>query len=588
MAWPRPADSNILSQRRPGTVGTAAVLRRLAVVLAAAAALSASLAGAGGGPQQVALVVNPDDVDSLTVANYYVAMHGIPSSNVILIPWRPNVQRMSGKAFRDDMLQPVLAAIKQRGLQEQIDTIAYSCGFPYFVDFAKGFDGQSAAPADRAAMSLNAATYLYTMVMESRRDAFALSSNSYFAPTVGGNSPSRAFDATQQWGPGGRPVERGGRRHYLSTLLGVTYGRGNSVDEIVEYLKRAKLADGSSPAGVVYYMRNANVRSRTRHNSFPAVIAALNNLGVAAKLLEGRQPNNRLNIAGLTTGATHVNVLANGGRFVPGALVDNLTSAGGALQIPKNPKPQTPVSQYLREGATGASGTIIEPFAIGAKFPNAFLHVHYARGCSLAEAFYLSVKAPYQLLIVGDPLCRPWAKIPQVELRGVAKGSSISGTVQLEPSATVEGGAGIARFEAYVDGALVASSAPRGDLSFNTEQLASGWRRLRVVAIDDTPIATQGSWTGVVEVNNNVGVVQLSSPGGERLNYGASVELDVRASQPGETTLLHMGREIGRASEGLRQVQIAAEQLGKGPVFIEARQNGPHEIVARPLQIWIE
>ena len=41
------------------------------------------------------------------------------------------------------------------------------------------------------------------------------------------------------------------------------------------------------------------------------------------------------------------------------------------------------------------------------------IQVHYARGCSLAEAFYQSVYAPYQLMIVGDPLCRPWANIPR-------------------------------------------------------------------------------------------------------------------------------------------------------------------------------
>ena len=57
---------------------------------------------------------------------------------------------------------------------------------------------------------------------------------------------------------------------------------------------------------------------------------------------------------------------------------------------------------------------MIEPYSIQAKFPHPGIHVHYCRGASLAEAFYQSVNAPYQLLVVGDPLCQPWATIPQV------------------------------------------------------------------------------------------------------------------------------------------------------------------------------
>ena len=80
---------------------------------------------------------------------------------------------------------------------------------------------------------------------------------------------------------------------------------------------------------------------------------------------------------------------------------------------------QTPLSEFLRYGAAGASGTVTEPYAIAEKFPHPMLQVHYARGCTLAEAFYQSVCGPYQLLIVGDPLCRPWANIPKVTVAGL-------------------------------------------------------------------------------------------------------------------------------------------------------------------------
>jgi hypothetical protein len=273
---------------------------------------------------------------------------------------------------------------------------------------------------------------------------------------------------------------------------------------------------------------------------------------------------------------------------LPGALVDNLTSAGGQLQIPppKNTNPQTAVVQYLREGATGASGTVIEPYAIGAKFPNAFLHVHYARGCSLVEAFYLSVQAPYQLLIVGDPLCQPWAQSPQVKVDGLADSATMTGTVALRPTAAAPGG--VKQFQAYIDGEHVASCQPNGELSIDTTKLANGWRRLRVVAIDDTPIAVQGQWTGLVEIKNEFGVVQITSPQGNRISSSQSLTVDVRASQEGETTVYHLGRKIGAVDQTTGQLRIAVKDCGRGPVLLEARQEGAAITVARPLVVQVD
>ena len=91
------------------------------------------------------------------------------------------------------------------------------------------------------------------------------------------------------------------------------------------------------------------------------------------------------------------------------------------------------------------------------------IQVHYARGCTLAEAFYQSVHGPYQLLIVGDPLCRPWADIPQVSVAGVEPGAVVRGS----PDAQAHRHAGrrsarADRFELFVDGQRVAECKPGG------------------------------------------------------------------------------------------------------------------------------
>ena len=46
-------------------------------------------------------------------------------------------------------------------------------------------------------------------------------------------------------------------------MLAVTSGRGNSVPEVIEYLRRAASADGTQPEGTIYYMQNSD-RRRSR------------------------------------------------------------------------------------------------------------------------------------------------------------------------------------------------------------------------------------------------------------------------------------------------------------------------------------
>ena len=95
------------------------------------------------------------------------------------------------------------------------------------------------------------------------------------------------------------------------------------------------------------------------------------------------------------------------------------------------------------------------------------MQLHYVRGCSLAEAFYQSVSGPYQLLIVGDPLCQPWATIPKITVAGVKPEEKVKGSISLTPS----GPTAVGTFELYVDGRLTARTVPGKPLPLDTTQL---------------------------------------------------------------------------------------------------------------------
>ena len=120
------------------------------------------------------------------------------------------------------------------------------------------------------------------------------------------------------------------------------------------------------------------------------------------------------------------------------------------------------------------------------------IQVHYARGCTLAEAFYQSVHGPYQLLIVGDPLCRPWAKIPQVSVPGVEPGSRGAGQADAQARRHAAR-RGARRSLRVVRRRRARPRCKPGDsLDLSTAKLADGYHELRVVAIGPGPIESQG------------------------------------------------------------------------------------------------
>ena len=108
------------------------------------------MALAGGGPQNVAVLVNSNDPDSLAVANCYVELRQIPATNVIYVPWELDARATTAVKFRDQLMKPALAELEKRGVLPQIDCIAFSSGFPYLVDCARLWPSE-AFPQDVAA-----------------------------------------------------------------------------------------------------------------------------------------------------------------------------------------------------------------------------------------------------------------------------------------------------------------------------------------------------------------------------------------------------------------------------------------------------
>lgn len=548
---------------------------------------SPSTGHAGGGPENVFLLVNSSSIDSMTIANHYIDLRQIPPQNVFYLDWRRSKSQIPAKLFRNEILMPALKEIGKRGLGGQIDYLTYSSNFPWRVLFKGDFPDEEFPRHLSPTASLTGATYLWPFVQEERKELFSLKNNFYYSARRANLTITRAFRASYTWSPDGRRTTREkGIPYLLSTMLGVTDGRGNSVEEIIRYLKYTRDADSTNPKGTIYYVKNDTARSKPRHKDFEAAVADLKLAGVHAVIEEGQFIKNKSQVMGVTSGASHLNIATAGCSITPGALGDNLTSAGGNLVIRKlKGPPQTPVSEFLRFGFSGAVGTVVEPLSIAEKFPSPFVHLHYARGASLAEAYYQSIAGPYQLLIVGDPLCQPWAKPPQIEVDGLAPNQRVSGTIKLDPRQQSDSVVTAKFFELFLDGKRQKKLVPGESYELDTTQLADGYHRLTVVAVDATPLETQGRWSELFLVKNGQQAIELSVDPQTVLRGMKALNVNVASSESGKVSIFHNDRLVAEMDRGNGVALIPIEKLGKGPVTLIAQTGSDPGLRSRPLRV---
>lgn len=292
--------------------------------------------------------------------------------------------------------------------------------------------------------------------------------------------PAVGFRSSVGWKPDGTATTaETAPRYLLSTVLACTTGRGTSVDEALANLRRSVSADGSRPKGTIYFERNGDVRSTTREWAFRNAARKLESLGVRAVIEDGVLPQKRSDVAGAVIGIADFDWPKSESTILPGAIVEHLTSFGGVMTKGAG---QTPLTEFLKQGAAGSSGTVTEPFAIQAKFPSPFIHAHYASGCTLAESFYQSVTGPYQLLIVGDPLCSPWRKPFAIAIESPALDKPLSGEVDFRLKTESPDEITAAEYELYVDGLRVKSAKPTERLTWDTRRHPNAEHTVTILA----------------------------------------------------------------------------------------------------------
>jgi hypothetical protein len=399
-------------------------------------------------------------------------------------------------------------------------------------------------------------------------------------------APTHGFKNNYKWAANGMlNNERGqGNQYFLSTILSVTRNYGINEKQAVEQLQRSIKADGTQPEGTFYFTDTKDVRSTTRKPNFASAVTQLEAMGFETKIVTSGVPVKALDIIGLTCGTPGFNWAASGSQILPGAFCDNLTSFGGMFHRAG----QTKCSQFLRYGAAGSSGTVVEPYAVQAKFPHPMIHVHYARGCSLAEAFYQSVSGPFQTIVVGDALCSPWAIEPVIELTPSSFKKSVNGVLNL--SINVENSpVKVGALLFYIDGRLVQQMPVLSEMKIDTRKLSDGYHELRIVAVANNLVQTTGRVVLPVVVDNNSHSIELQV---KQTEYRDTDDIQVIAKATlGESIeLRHNGRTLMKKSGQNVEFTVPAELLGRGPVRIQAVAMAQEsaEIASNPVELVIQ
>ncbi|MGD1982904.1 MAG: PA14 domain-containing protein [Chromatiaceae bacterium] len=382
-------------------------------------------------------------------------------------------------------------------------------------------------------------------------------------------------------------------QYYLSTFLAYTGVRGNSMPEISHYLSRAAASDGTAPDGTVYLLENRNVRSDTRQPLFPVTVAELSRRGRKASILasgdqgqDGILPVGRDDVMGAVVGAQGFNWEKSQSRLLPGAIAESLTSFGGHFDKAS----QTKLTAFLRHGAAGSSGAVAEPFAFQEKFPVPMLHAYYADGSSLAEAYYQSIQIPYQLIIVGDPLARPFAQFARVGLKAPDPAGPWSGVVRIVPELQPAQDTAIETVELWVDGQYSASVTAGEPIVWDSRQVEDGSHELRLVAIEKGPIETRSVFRTTIAVFNDVNRFEtIAAP--RAVDYEQSIAVSGHAigAQAVELRRGHQLLASADTDDGHWDLTVPAKVLGMGEasVFVRAVFDDGQAVRSVPLPITI-
>ncbi|HEY2952287.1 MAG TPA: TIGR03790 family protein [Verrucomicrobiae bacterium] len=468
---------------------------------------------AGGSGLSIAVVINQSSSNSVELANYFCERRQVPPQNVCRINWAGGRVGWTRAQYESTLRTPLLALLAARQLTNQIDFVVLSMDIPYRVNDSNGINSTTSA-------------LFYGFKPD---DAGALPSCTLPASSFSGYAGSEGI--FRNTSPGSNP------NTFLVTML-----TANSLAQAKHLVDQGVNSDGAFPSQTAFLSKTGDPFRNIRYqNSDNAVFNTRLRGNYSAQRVFEDSFSTRADILGYQTGLEYFSVLTN--AFVPGAMADNLTSFGGFLF---DPTYQTNILEFIRGGAAGAYGTIVEPCAYLEKFPDPQNYFFQARGFAMAECYYQSLTNPYQGVIVAEPLAAPFRLTAGGSWSGLSSNALLSATTNLSLQLT-SGDAShpLQQVDLFVDGLrfqTLTNIAPRQNNVLNVT--LNGRSMNFTVPASATIQSVASGVASLLNASSNKAVTQVSA-----VAHGDRIELQsTNTTRTGAQNSIGVNSSIGSAS----------------------------------------
>lgn len=364
----------------------AVAYRHIAWLLAAASVAPAANAQT---PAQVLVVENRRSATSRRIGDYYIRKRGVPSANLCTIDTAPN-ETIERPVYEKEIEKPIGDFLKQQGLREKILYIVLTSGVPLRIN------GPGDALRSEAASVDSEMTLLYQRLRGAVIPLPGPVNNPFFR---------------QRDTPFGHPLFP----MYLVTRLD-----GYNMADMQALVDRALLARNRGRFVIDLKARETNEGNQWLRTAALLLPPDRVILDESAKVLTGIQ--DVIGYASWGSNDTDRKQRFIHFKWLPGAIATEFVSTDGRTfrEPPANWEigtwgdkqswyagaPQTLTADYIREGATGASGQVFEPYLTFCPRPDFVLPAYYS-GRTLAESFYMGIPGlSWMNVVIGDPLTR--------------------------------------------------------------------------------------------------------------------------------------------------------------------------------------
>lgn len=378
-------------------------LRRLAHLTVVAAALVASRPAEAHDPTAVLVVVNSASPASAQVGEHYIRLRDVPEANVVRLPM-PTTEEVTREQYLRSIENPLARWFTRHAAHDRILFVVLTKGVPLRVAGSTGRQGTVASVDSELAL-------LYRRM-----------TGRPLAP--GGPVPNPYFLGARPSGDA-RPFARADHDLFLVTRLD-----GFTAEDAMALATRGRQAASaaSAPAAGTVALDMKAAVSDPANEWLRAAAARLGEMGMTDRVLletTSAVVRDRRDLLGYYSWGS--NDPSNrerqlGLHFVPGAIAGQFVSSDARTFVEPPPgwspgtwerrqdyyagSPQSLAGDLVRQGVTGVSAQVAEPFLDAAVRPD-ILFPTYLSGFTLAEAYYLALPSlSWQTIVLGDPLAR--------------------------------------------------------------------------------------------------------------------------------------------------------------------------------------